>query len=312
MVLPLVLSILAELSAHIAFAEPCGGMKGVYVCNPGNPTRFDICIGEQKYTMSCPGGLHFNARTQSPFAYKDRRAQSQPATKDGPATPGEQDRDDKKTSFKASAINKPEDFKASKNQVAQENDVNEKKTAQDPLPAQKTDRSYKKNSNYGDSEKKTIYNGNGNNFYGNDKNSNNNANNNINNNDNNINNNINNNGNSKRNDRFSLHHYPWWASRSSTPRSLRRRFPQPTMRPPRQYSQKRYQRPSGQNTKSGSQRGLAPSYQPAPAPRQSPPRHVPPRQPLSAAAAAAPPAKSITAAAASAPKRVKKPRKTGG
>ncbi|XP_076448480.1 uncharacterized protein LOC143285139 [Babylonia areolata] len=38
--------------------------QGVYLCNPQDPALFDICIGEQRYTMKCPGGLHFNTATQ--------------------------------------------------------------------------------------------------------------------------------------------------------------------------------------------------------------------------------------------------------
>lgn len=116
-------------------------------------------------------------------------------------------------------------------------------------------------------------------------------------------------------DRFTLAHYPWWTSRSSTPRDLRQRFAPPTPRPPQ--SRSRYngrRQPQVSRAAAGSRRrswrrqGLAPAFQPAAAPRHPPTssavRPVPPQQPMSAA-------KSITAAAAAAPKRSKKPRKTG-
>ena len=44
---------------------PCGGIQNVYVCHPRDPTFFQICIGDTQYTMKCPGGLHFNRRTQT-------------------------------------------------------------------------------------------------------------------------------------------------------------------------------------------------------------------------------------------------------
>ena len=66
MFLLLLLSFLAsEMLKHaVADANGCGGVTGQYVCNSLNPSRFDICIGDHKYTMSCPGGLHFDSRTQ--------------------------------------------------------------------------------------------------------------------------------------------------------------------------------------------------------------------------------------------------------
>lgn len=42
----------------------CGGIRNRFVCDKQNPTLFHICLGSNKYTMVCPGDLHFNVKTQ--------------------------------------------------------------------------------------------------------------------------------------------------------------------------------------------------------------------------------------------------------
>ncbi|ESO95757.1 hypothetical protein LOTGIDRAFT_231944 [Lottia gigantea] len=58
-------AVLLMLVVGETLATNCGGVQNKYVCHPTNPTIFVICIGEQVYTMRCPGGLHFNSRTQT-------------------------------------------------------------------------------------------------------------------------------------------------------------------------------------------------------------------------------------------------------
>ncbi|KAK6177195.1 hypothetical protein SNE40_015346 [Patella caerulea] len=57
--------VFAVVMLKLTFAGNCGGVQNKYVCHPSNPTIFQICIGDQMYTMRCPGGLHFNSRTQT-------------------------------------------------------------------------------------------------------------------------------------------------------------------------------------------------------------------------------------------------------
>ncbi|KAL8581976.1 hypothetical protein ACOMHN_027957 [Nucella lapillus] len=64
MFLPVLFVIHSGFFALYVEANQCGGLQGVYVCNPLNPAHFDICIGDEKYTLKCPTELHFNSVTQ--------------------------------------------------------------------------------------------------------------------------------------------------------------------------------------------------------------------------------------------------------
>ncbi|XP_071082567.1 uncharacterized protein [Haliotis cracherodii] len=61
--IPLLLLTVAYLGA--SSAQRCGGVQNKYVCHPSNPRQFMICIGDQQYTMKCPGNLHFSTKTQT-------------------------------------------------------------------------------------------------------------------------------------------------------------------------------------------------------------------------------------------------------
>ncbi|GFN93481.1 chitin deacetylase 5a [Plakobranchus ocellatus] len=46
-------------------SEACSGMRARYACDPDNPAMFHICLGRKRFTLICPGELHFNERTQT-------------------------------------------------------------------------------------------------------------------------------------------------------------------------------------------------------------------------------------------------------
>ena len=48
-----------------ATVEGCAGMRARYICDIDNPSMFHICLGNKRFTMICPGELHFSERTQT-------------------------------------------------------------------------------------------------------------------------------------------------------------------------------------------------------------------------------------------------------
>ncbi|GFS10664.1 polysaccharide deacetylase-like protein [Elysia marginata] len=48
-----------------ASREACAGMRARYFCDMNNPSTFHICLGRKRFTMVCPGLLHFSERTQT-------------------------------------------------------------------------------------------------------------------------------------------------------------------------------------------------------------------------------------------------------
>lgn len=61
----LCLALLAPAVAPVATSEVCGGVRNRFICDDHDPSVFHICLGNNQYTMVCPGTLHFNLRTQN-------------------------------------------------------------------------------------------------------------------------------------------------------------------------------------------------------------------------------------------------------
>uniref|UniRef100_A0A2C9M2K5 Chitin-binding type-2 domain-containing protein n=1 Tax=Biomphalaria glabrata TaxID=6526 RepID=A0A2C9M2K5_BIOGL len=57
--------LLVGISSASTFPNPCGGIRGRFICDDHDPQVFHICLGNQKYTNRCPGDLHYNVRTQN-------------------------------------------------------------------------------------------------------------------------------------------------------------------------------------------------------------------------------------------------------
>lgn len=285
MLLSLIAVVVSQLSRCAASTLPCGGSQNVYVCNIHDPSKFDICIGEHKYTMSCPGGLHFNTLRQVcdwPQNADCGRPPQQHAP-DPPRQAGDSrmvQREDADSNWRLQAHGAPSN----------------KLLAEKEGPPSREDRWWNK----GD-ESVSPDTGKGRDVAARDYSRHRSRENDI-------------NDDREVDDRFQLVHYPWWTSRGASPVALRNRFPMPVPGPrtPSRANDDVASRP-GSEPRAQYRQALELNHRPAAPPRRKlqpplppPPgsQQVPQQQPLSASA-------PIAAAAASEPKRSKKPQKTG-